>query len=708
MRSWMWRALLWPLAVAMASSACRHDAGTEAPITDPANPDALANEDASHQSFRRPGTAHVAHIDLVSLSRDGAAAISRDTTGGVRLWTALDGTVEPLVVPARGASFASVERHEKGMTVFVVDASSGGKLFAVDELGRFEERATFPPFEPLYEGHVLPGGERVLLLGRDHVFRLVDRRGERLARLEDRRFRAEHLHLSSDAQTAVAVIRKPHQAGRFKVELQRLKLEDDRISRLGSPRLVDSGVAIEGHTSSISPDAKRFAVLDGAQGSDWTIAVFDLEDPDAPPHRHTVELATHPPPSLGFVSPVELLVSANDGSLSWLVDVEAKKTYVRVAPPHDFVAQGKTQAFALDRQVAGLGTWLFVHDVNTLEHRFMGYDAVRALTLALSPSGRHVAWGYQQGPVLVETTDESQSKAITLFGDNSRWATQLRFFDEEHLVVADSTGGLTLFHWPTRRVVDTDAVFGGVRSMELAGDLGLLLVDSNTNLQRVYEVGVDGFGRTFSLSDRAYRSGLLSPRASDEPVLWTLDARNQLRHYRLEDLEGDLSREATQSRGELLPSGEAVPLAIDAVGRHYGVRWNGQSLEVYVKDAAGGREAARTRGGASVRDNVTRIVPSPRGDRFVAVTGSGQNASVRAYDAQSLEELWSYSTGVPNTDLVWSSDSGLVGIAAMTGAVLLDAASGKPLRRRCGAGFTVSAAPPANAFTVLDRPSLCE
>jgi hypothetical protein len=708
MRSWTWRALLWPLVVAMASSACRHDAGTEAPVTDLANPDAVADDDASHQSFRRPGTAHVAHIDFVSLSRDGAAAISRDTTGGVRLWTALDGTVEPLVVPARGASFASVERHEEGMTVFVVDASSGGKLFAVDELGRFEERATFPPFEPLYEGHVVPGGERVLLLGRDHVFRLVDRRGETLARLEDRRFRAEHLHLSSDAETAVAVIRKPHQAGRFKVELQRLKLENDRISRLGSPRLVDSGLAIEGHTSSLSPDAKRFAVLDEAQGSGWSIAVFDLEDPDAAPHRHIVDLATNPPPSLGFVSPVELLVSANDGSLSWLVDLEVKKTYVRVAPPQDFVAQGKTQVFGLDRQVAGLGTWLFVHDVNTLEHRFMGYDAVRAQTLALSPSGRHVAWGYQQGPVLVETTDESQSEGITLFGDNSRWAARLRFFDEEHLLVADSTGGLTLFHWPTRRVVDTAAVFGGVRSMEPAGDLGLLLVDTNTNLQRVYEVGVEGFGRSFSLSDRAHRSGLLAPRASDEPVIWTLDARNRLRHYRLEDLEGDLSREATQSRGELLPSGEAVPLAIDAVGRQYGVRWNGKSLEVFVKDAAGGRETARTRGGASMRDNVTQIVPSPRGDRFVVVTGSGQNVLVRAYDAQSLEELWSYSTGVPNTDLVWSSDGGLVGIAAMTGAVLLDAGSGKSLRRRCGAGFTVSAAPPANAFAVLDRPSLCE
>lgn len=702
------RALEWSLVLAL-TGACRHDAaGTSAPVEDAAaTQDAL--NDAGGPSFRRPGTAHVAHIDFVSLSRDGAAAISRDTTGGVRLWTALDGTVEPRVVPVRGAVFSSVELHEQGATLFVVDASNGGKLLVVDEQGRLEERASLPPFEPLFEGHVLPGGERVVVLGRDHALRLLDRRGDVLTRFEERRFRPEQLHVSSDGKTIVALIQQPRVAGRFQVEVTRLQLEGDRISRLGSPRLVDAGTEIMRHTSSMSPDGKRFAVVDKVEGSGWTVAIFDLEDPDATPRRQTVELAAQPPPSLGFVSPTQLLLAANDGSSSWLVDLEAGKTYARTAPPQDFAQQGKTQAFGLGRQVAGLGTWLFVHDVLTLEHRFLGYGALRAQTLALSPSAKYVAWGYVQGAVYVEPTDDAAFAATILPGDTSRWATRLRFLDDEHLLVGDTAGGLTLHHWPTQRVVDTEGISGGIRNMEISTDLGLLLVDGATNNQRVWELSTDGFGRTYILSDRAYRSGLFSARASDEPVMWTLDGGNRLRSYRLEDLRGDLSREVSGDRGKVLPGSEPVPLAIDTQGRHYGVRWNGQRMELYVREVDGVRgEATQARTGALSGDSVTQIVPSPSGDRFVAVTGSGPNVAVRAYDAQTLEEVWSFSTGVHNSDLVWSPDGRFVGVAAMTGAVVLDAASGAPVRRRCGLDFQVSAAPPTNPFGVLDRPSLCE
>ena len=49
-----------------------------------------------------------------------------------------------------------------------------------------------------------------------------------------------------------------------------------------------------------------------------------------------------------------------------------------------------------------------------------------------------------------------------------------------------------------------------------------------------------------------------------------------------------------------------------------------------------------------------------------------------------------------------------MGIAASTGAVVLDAATGDPVRRRCGLEFSLSATAPATAFNGMQLESLCE
>ena len=690
------RASTWPLLLALASFACRHETATATPTDDPAR--ASSRVDAGSTSVRRPGAAHVAAIDFVSLARDGSMAISRDATGSIRLWTALDGTAEPMVVPHRGAAFATVERHRSGATLFVVDAAGGGKLLSVDAAGQLAERAALPPFEPLLEGHVLPGGERVLVLGRDHVLRLLDRDGQVLTRFEDRRFAPKRLLVSSTGETVLAIVPKTRSS---LLEVQRLRVTDTRIERLGSPRLVEATAEISPHTSSMSPDAKRFAVVDKSEGVGWGISVFDLEDPDATPKRHVVELPNHMMPALGFVSPTRLLVHGSDGALSWVVDVERDQTYARAAPPQDF-GRERALAFARERHVSGYGNWLFVHDVETRAHRFLGYDALQAQTIALSPSGSHVAWGYSQGAVFVESIAEGEEASTQLPGEPSHWPLRVRFLDDEHVLVAESNGALILYHWPTRREIDAVGIFGGVRELAVAHELGLVLVDGHMNVQRVYEVSPEGFGRVHLLADRAYRGGLLDARASDQPMLWTLDSGNRLRTYRLDDLRADFSRETTRELGSALPTSQPVPLAIDSTGRHYGVQWNGQGMELYVRDAG------RTTTGSFAGDNVNQIVPSPRGDRFVAVAGSGVDLALRAYDAQTLDQLWSFSSGVHPNDIVWSSDGHLVGMAAMNGAVLLDAESGTPRRRRCGLGFRISSAPPPNPFAALDRPSVCE
>lgn len=704
------------LCWALAPVGCRHDRGVSAsPVaasTGDAQTDPRSGSAPKPDATRRPGAAHTAHIDFLGISLDAAVAITRDGTGAVRLWTALDGSVEPAVVPVRGAQFLSAERSEDGITVFAVDASGGGKVLTVDDTGRFVERGALPPFAPLFEGHVLPGGERILVLHRDHSMRLLDVRGKELARYEARRFRPRQLRLSDDGQTVLAVIPTKRTAGQFKAELQRLRIEDDgtpRIARLGSPKLIETATEITRNTAAMSPDGERFAAVNRVAGTGWEVSVHGLGDPDAAPERLTVQMPAHIVPSLGFVAPGHLFVSTNDGALSWMIDIEGGKTYPRTAPPQDFTHKGKVQAFGRGRQVAGFGTWLFVHEVDDCKHRFLGYGSLQAQTVAVSPSGKHVAWGYIQGSVYVEPVDADVAQTIVLPGTTTRWPTKIRFFDDEHVVVADTAGGLTLYHWPTRDVVATEGIPSGIRNLEIDASRNLMLVDGQANTSRVYEISTRGFGDVHVLADRAYRSGLLAAHASDQPVVWTLDSGNRLRHYTLDELRGDLSREASLEKGQALGPGQPAPLAIDARGRRYGIRWDGRGMELFVEDPARAKERPGAADAITVPgDNVTRIVPSPEGDRFVAVTGAGQAMTLRAYDAQGLRERWSFSTGVHNNDVVWSPDGRFVAVAAMTGAVLLDAATGEPVRRRCGLDFQVSGSPPPNPFNSLDRPSLCE
>jgi hypothetical protein len=82
--------------------------------------------------------------------------------------------------------------------------------------------------------------------------------------------------------------------------------------------------------------------------------------------------------------------------------------------------------------------------------------------------------------------------------------------------------------------------------------------------------------------------------------------------------------------------------------------------------------------------------------------------SVAVHAAEKLKPLWSYSTGVFNNDVAWSEDAKYVGLAAATGAVLLDAECGVPVQRRCGLEFAVVSSPPQNAFANVGQRSLCE
>lgn len=650
----------------------------------------------------RPGAGHTANIDRVELSADGKMAITRDQIGRVRAWTALDGTVEPVAVPVTGAATMSIEPRGKAgaATAVVVEASGAAKIFSLAPDGSVHETGALPPFAPLLGAWVVPGGERVLALFKDHTVRQLDRDAKELGRLEKRSFRPHRLSLGVDGKSFVAVSRE-----KGATSLRRGRIAGDGgVDLVGGSREVTAGTAMTDATSSASTDGERFAYVDKLVGNEWEVVSVDLVRPDGTPRRFKIQLPSHVTPALGFVAARDLLVSGSDGSLSWLLDVDEGSRRPRPPAPQDFSNQGRAQAMRAGMHAAGHGTWLFVHDVDRKQHHYLGYRASFAQAVAVSPSGDRVAWAYAQGPLLVESFDGGDVREVDLDLEAHIGTMRVQFVDDERLLVADTIGGVHVVEWRTSRKVETVGVTGGVREMQFDPTTGLVLLERHYGDAHVYKLDKDELQGPWIVADGSFRRGLLSAGAPGhtKAVLWSLDSGNEVRHYRLSHLTADLTHAEANDLGRPLGEGKVAPLAVDRNGRRYGVRWNGSAMELFADTGQDIKTVAAPAG------DINQLIVAPDGSRFVAVHQRGQSTTLTAHDGQTLREQWSYSTGTFNNSMAWSEDGRWLGIAANTGAVLLDAKTGKPRHKRCGVEFTATGAAPHNAFNGLNLPSVCE
>jgi hypothetical protein len=690
------------LLVALALFAC-HKTGPSGPTEPEAGTaaDGTTPAEAGSTARRDGGAGHTANIDLVAISSDGTSAVSRDQIGGVRLWPTLDGETEPVVVPSQGATTISVEPLEGGgWTVAVVEPVGGAKLVHVDARGAVEVLGELAPFAPLFGAWVMPGGERVLAVFKDHSVRLLDRKGAELARLEERRFKPTELRITKDGKSFVAVVRDGASVFLHRAAVREIAGKP-QLELVGKPREVKPGTSMIPSGSALSPDGARWAYVDRVVGNAWEIVSVELAK-DTGETRFTATVPAHLNPNIGFSGPTSLLVSSSDGALSWLVNVTDGTMRPRDAAPQDFQNQGRAQAVAAGVQVAGHGTWMFVHDVATRRQRFLGYRAFQTQSVAISPSGEHVAWALMQGPLTIEPVS-GDGPGVEIPPDDGFGTFRVRFTDDDHVVTVDGAGGIRLYEWRTGKLVDSAGVTGGVRALHFEHERGLMLVERHHNDARVWKVDDEGFTGPWIIADSSFRCGLLAPgKGKGGAVAWTLDSANKIRRYTMADLEADLTREGIDKLGKDLGAGKVAPLAIDRFGRHYGVRWNGSGMEVFVDLGKHIKSAPAPAG------DITQIIPSRDGTRFLAVHQRGQSTSLSMHDADTLEERWSYSTGIFNNEVEWSPDGRIVAIAANTGAALLDARTGEAVRRRCGVEFRSSGSPPSTAFNGVNLRSLCE
>jgi hypothetical protein len=650
---------------------------------------------AGEPNLRHKGAAHTATIDHVALAADGRSALTRDVGGGVRLWPTLDGSKEPVPLPARGVDHMSVAatRDGKGWTVAMVESSGQGTILAVDKEGKTTELASMPPHDPMYEAHVLAGGDRILTLHRDSSIRMLDRTGRMLGRFERRKFSPRQLRVSADGRRVVGIVVEGQVGTQISGYLYPIAVTSNpqRMFSGGQPDEFRTPFPPDQHNAVLSPDGRYFVFLAPDQiGRQLRLLVHDMTRPGAR-RSFSTDVPALSTPTVGFAGPGQVLVTsqANEGT-AWQINLANGRTVPRSGPPRN--AQAVTAQSNVI--VAGYGTWLYVQDISGANQRFLGYESFRPASVAFSPKGKWLAWGYDRSEVYIEPFLGPSKAPTRLESDVEDRMRHLFFVDEGHVLGVDSSNAILLVDWTSGTVVAESSVNWPVSNVEYEPETGVLLLDGAHLGKRVLEVSTkDGFSGQYILPDDSRRSGLFSRSVGGGAVLWTAGNDSKLRTYSLAELRRGLTPDEVLAKGDLLPPGNL--LAIDRVGNRY-------------VSSSGRLTVARGVQTKTIELASQAVLPSWDGRKMLAMESDQDGVRVTAYDTNTLEEAWTHRMSTFANAAAWTRDGRWVALASDAGGVVLGVADGKPIGYRCGLNFERKGAPPRDAFNQSGLRSVCE
>lgn len=697
------------IAVLLLLASCKPGASTSNPgdsEADPSERSETAVEQPSGEKvvFASVGVPHVAAITLVSVDPSGKAALTRDTAGGVRLWPALDGSREPLIVPIRDPRAMALGERGEGWTLALLDAAGGARIVGVNASGEMEPLASLPPTDPLAEIVVLPGGERMVAVGIDHVIRLLDRKGNELARLDSPGLRPAALRVAIPAEGEPRVVALTAgefdgNQGRFAIDLLPLEIGEASLALGSHKRVVHLDSPPTSDNPTLAPDGRSVVYLQRMRlgGATWKVHAMQLDD------GLEVSIDTEIPngqqPRFGLMPAGRVLLDDGTG-LGRVVDLRERRVEViglRSSPTVNHLAA----TFVAGLRVAPANNWLAVHQLERDDLIYLGYEQINVTDVGLSPSGTTVAWALGDR-VAVEAVGSREVFEVP--GTRPTAQRFVNFLDEDLLVTLDWTGGAKLLRWRDGEVIDEVDLGNHTQTSELARDgqgNGVMFV--RTNLWQnptVVELREREFGERYLTYASANLAGLLAP--ADAPLddwgAWTLDGAGKLRNFTLAQLrEGIDTKEAIEG-GELLSFGLPEQFAVDSRGRQYWVRTTGARPTLHVERGLKSDELELATG------FLVRLTPSPDGRRVAVVQQRDANQVLTVIDAETMQPLWAQPLP-PVNGLVWSDQSERVGVpASFGGGVVFDANDGSPEATRCGLAFEVRRSPPTivGFFTPLN------
>ncbi len=634
------------------------------------------------------GVPHGAVIRSIELAPDGSAGLTRDAIGSVRLWTALDGSAEPRLVPVRGALQMSLaRRRDRGLLVALIDSAGELRLLRAEQAGSIAlVEGPAEAARPAIGVRVLAGGDRVVVLRDDHSLDLIDESGARLARFEQRGFRPVAMAAAGRGLVALSLQRE---AAGHRAVIHRVNIAERSISLRPSTVEVAGPAGVSPSSWSVDPSGGMVAMRAMKPTSAFSYVVLaDLE-------RGTTEEVELPIPrgeeiAIGFVNGRNLIVSGRPNVGSWRIDVTRDYAVYPAVTPDDRDADLVSATVPGTRAIA-VGAWLWVEAAGH-DRVYLGYRPFLAEDAAISPDNRWVAWVSAGEIHMVGLRGQAAPRQQLPAPDPMVQYRRVFFLDDRRLLLLDTAGQIEMVDWVAGTKLRSVNVGGVASDVQLDARRGLMSVLRPGGQVWVHRVSAaSGFGGPLLVGDGATRMGFDD---RDGHVLWTIDANSKLRTYSLADLERGMSRAEAGERGDALPFN---PREIDRQGRFFV-----QTPELKRLNGSQTDAVDRT---FPMAGSVARILPSPDGNRVAFVRSDGL---ISLFDGAREQPSWSRAFVDAAQSATWSQDGSLLAVATHSGSAVLDGASGNFVHLTCGPMFEVRRTPPVNLVPPAPKISLCE
>lgn len=638
---------------------------------------------------------HGAAISLIAMTDAGDAAVTADTTGAIRLWPALDGSREPIVVSGSPPSALDVAREGDGFLIANHDAARGVELVRLDARGEVRSRARIATEPATLEVELTPHG--ALVLRADQAIELYDPAGTQRARLvpdpgtriqalvgrggrvlaivgDDQHARAHWIELG--AGTATWGARSPGLAldPTFPIALSpdhRLLLGTRPGKRL-IPALVDVTTGSD------------TAVLVCISAAEVQVRRDSFRDVD--PSR----LGVLNPSPLGFIDATRIACSSS-GAISW---------WTTDGVPLPIVGEPVANTGELEpgvgggRVVSSVGAQLAIAEPSGM--KYLGYGFRELSQLRVTPIGVLIGRG-DQAPLLLD--DQLHQKArYALPKGKVEWTDLLPI--DERFVLRMSSREVQADHWGTAYQITVFDLNNGVVHQQLpnlAQEVTmayepttrlLATSDGTTRLLLRFDPDTHSFGERFEIAQSTALRGvyLLDPALSGGLVALTIEEQDGA--LVVGELHGDdLQGVAVRARRSYTIQGQLR--AVDRSGRVYTQGAGTADVLVHAR----GTQYARLPGIAG-----KTLLPSPAATH-VAAFADGKVRLV-AVDGRILWDvaMWG-SAGVD-----WTASGELI-VRFRAALAKLDLATGALRQRQCGWDFQIADKP---FEQTADLPMVCD
>jgi hypothetical protein len=441
------------LTLVFACAGDRESHSTTAPPVEQASaPSQLETVETSTR--RRPAVElsrrlHEAAMTEVVLDPRGRAALTLDTEGNVRLWADVltERVATPFALPVYEPVWMSLARTTGGGLVAGFIDTAGGARVAKIELSEGEARwipaFEIPPTDPLFELHVLDGGERILALSVDHRLHLFDTDGRTLSKIDEVGFVPWQLRVAQppgENPSVLAILAEPSR-------IEPISLLEDQLARSAEAFEVELDRGPNRNDLALNSDGRSALILrhPKARGKRFELEIVDLPSGDRRLLAGESDLSLRP--RLHPFDGRKILLESGSGHGFWVEldqavawpQSEEERAGLEATGVTPVALHGSDPRSMLHTVVAAERRFVPTPDGLTVSsiagdgHRLLGRRPFAPSAVALDEHGRRVAWGTQEG-ILLETLEataelrrldpgESAMEPLAFLGDDTLLAT---------------------------------------------------------------------------------------------------------------------------------------------------------------------------------------------------------------------------------------------------------------------------------------------